>query len=82
MSFQSANEELWEGIILSGNRLLKGSLDVDDAWEDFPCEEWERSRVRVNGDHFHQLPHAGSVAEDDESEEERLVAKKPLIDLS
>ena len=61
---QSANEEMWEGLILCVNRLLRiddeGLTSVtltsnDDVWSDFVCEQWPRLRVRVNGVNFHQV---------------------------
>lgn len=58
MCDSSANEELWEGLIDCSKRLLEGE---DEAWVDFPCEVWERTRIRVNGDNFHQVPHPGTV---------------------
>ena len=48
-------------------------------WIDFPCEEWERSRVRLNTDHFHQLPHAGQVTPEESDLEQE--SKVLLVDL-
>ena len=42
----AANDELWEGLIASGRKLME-SNDANNysIWRDFPCEEWERQRV-------------------------------------
>ena len=41
--------------------------------KDFPIEEWERTRVRLSSEHFHQqLPHAGQVS-DSEQDKKLLV---------
>ena len=79
---QAANSELWEGLIDSGKKLLNTSeTDTDDysMWKDFPCEEWERSRVRLTADHFHQLPHAGQVTTEESDPEQE--SKALLVDI-
>ena len=69
----AANDELWEGLIASGRRLME-SNDANNysIWRDFPCEEWERQRIVLESENFHQLPHAGEVSDDD---------SKPLVDI-
>ena len=64
----AANSELWEGLIESGKKLLQSeNMDEYSMWKDFACEEWERSRCRLNSAHFHQLPHAGEMTPDEDS---------------
>ena len=81
----AANSELWEGLIESGKKLLNSPLpsseNMDDysMWKDFTCEEWERSRLRLNSAHFHQLPHVGQMTPDDSSDSEET--KALLIDV-
>ena len=77
LSFQAANNELWEGLISSGQKLLESPNASDyDIWLDFPCEEWERTRKNVSVNHFHQIPHTGEISADSDEDE-----NKPLIDI-
>lgn len=60
---------------MAANRLLSAEEvdDNQDIWNEFPCEVWTRQRIRINGNHFHQLPHAGPVDEDSEDDEGKLL---------
>ena len=70
---------MWDGLIVCLNRFLRldaealASSDGCEVWSDFICDQWPRSRVRVNGLNFHQLPHPGSVSLDKPKIEEKLV---------
>lgn len=73
---------MWESLIDCTKRLLRvdddtlasdSALTSNETWLDFVCDQWPRSRVRVNGLNFHQLPHPGQVSPDHPKTEEKLI---------
>jgi len=81
----AAHHELWEGLIESAGKLINLESsntedeyrDTDFVWDDFPCSEWERTRLRFKSEHFHQWPHAGEIDEDNENS----TTDTPLVDI-
>ena len=66
-------------MIESGQRLLNDNDNINDyIWEDFPCNEWERTRIQFKSEHFHQWPHAGEISE---PEENIAPSTAPLVDI-
>ena len=45
-----------------GRKLARNNLTEKQesrAWKHFPLEHWQRTRIRIEPDHFHQIPHPG-----------------------
>ena len=63
---QSANEELWEGLITTARAMLTSSNQADDetVWGEFPCDEWPKTQTHLKSEHFHQWPHVGELQEE------------------
>lgn len=58
-----ANEELWEEVVTAAKMLLNSSeSELATCWENFPVAHWRRKRVRLQGEHFHCVPHPGEVS--------------------
>jgi len=82
---EMSHHELWEGLIESGSKLLNLETsnteneyrETDFVWDDFPCNEWERTQLRFKSEHFHQWPHAGEIVEEDE----KSGLDEPLVDI-
>ena len=54
---------------------------TDMVWDDFPCSEWERTRIRFKAEHFHQWPHAGEMADNTSKAEDSIPNNEPLVDI-
>ena len=77
----------------SGQKLLKlqenrpedlennEGVDTDFVWDDFPCSEWERTRIRFKSEHFHQWPHAGEISDKTSIAEESIPNTEPLVEI-
>ena len=77
----------------SGQKLLKlqesrpedlennEGVDTDFVWDDFPCSEWERTRIRFKSEHFHQWPHAGEISDETSKAEKSIPNTEPLVDI-
>ena len=77
----------------SGKKLLKlqesrpedlennEGIKTDFVWDDFPCSEWERTRIRFKSEHFHQWPHAGEITNETSKAEESIPNTEPLVDI-
>ena len=77
----------------SGQKLLKlqenrpedlennEGIETDFVWDDFPCSEWERTRIRFKSEHFHQWPHAGEMSDETSKAEEFIPNTEPLVDI-
>jgi len=58
-----ATEELWEEVVTAGKKLLNScESEISSCWENFPVAHWRRKRVRLQGEHFHCVPHPGEVS--------------------
>jgi len=58
-----ANEELWEEVVTTAKMLLNScESELSTCWENFPVSHWRRKRVRLQGEHFHCVPHPGQVS--------------------
>ena len=91
--FQSAHHELWEELVESGQKLLNlqenrpedlennEGIKTDFVWDDFPCSEWERTRIRFKSEHFHQWPHAGEMSDKTSKAEDSIPNNEPLVDI-
>ena len=56
-------------------------------WYDFPCDDWNRKRIRLNSEAFHQVAHPGIMvspetteAEEESDDEEALSTLDELIE--
>ena len=77
----------------SGQKLLKlqenrpedlvnnAGIETDFVWDDFPCSEWERTRIRFKSEHFHQWPHAGEMSDETSKAKESIPNTEPLVDI-
>ena len=53
---------MWEeGIDLAKELVCDIGMENDDAWQQFSLEHWERTRIKIELEHFHQVPHAGKA---------------------
>ena len=56
-------------------------IKTDFVWDDFPCSEWERTRIRFKSEHFHQWPHAGEMSDETSKAKESIPNTEPLVDI-
>ena len=56
-------------------------IDTERVWDDFPCSDWERTRIRFKSEHFHQWPHAGEMSDETSKAKESIPNTEPLVDI-
>ena len=66
---------------LENNEGIDTGFVWDQIWDDFPCSEWERTRIRFKSEHFHQWPHAGEMSDETSKAKESIPNTEPLVDI-